>query len=762
MSLPNAPAFQRSLSALAIASILAGCASQPVADIRREGRLDGPVAGTPASATVVGANGEIVSTPLPEQEAGPTAQIRRGTGQVINRQAAAAPLPNPGGSSGAATFNFEGESLHAVVKAILGDMLGQNYVIAPGVQGTVTLATPKPVSPADAMNLLEMVLGWNNARMVYSGGRYNIVPADQALAGNVAPRTGPASSARGFEARTVPLKYVSATEMEKILKPYARPSAIVGVDNARNVITLSGSRTELENYLRTIEIFDVDWLSGMSVGVFPLQSGRASRVVADLEKVFGEQSKSPVAGMFRFMPLEGANAILVITPQAAYLDDIQQWLERIDGAGGDPRLFSYELKYIKARELAARLSEVFGNGSGGSSGGTSAPSLMPGLESAELRDTDDGATAAIGGAPQGDEASLGGGTGGTGGAGGSTPSMSLGGGGNSRGGGAGSVSFEVDGQRVGVSAVDETNSLLVRATPQAWRSMREVIERLDVMPMQVQIEAQVVEVTLSGALEYGVNWFFENAVSDAATAGGAGLPNAAARSIWGDLRGSVRPVSGGTGGLAWTFLGNNAAAVISALDQVTDLKLLQTPSIFVRNNAEATLNVGSRIPIESVTVDPGIGNGATFSQVQYLDTGVILKVRPRITRDGMVFLDIVQEISSPGPRETGQRNVSINTRKVKTETAVQSGETVMLAGLISDGVTRGSSGFPGLSRIPVLGGLFGRQTSRTDRSEVVVLLTPTVVRNPLEVRQLTDEYGQRFRALTPMRPKPRTQGIEVR
>jgi general secretion pathway protein D len=749
------PVLRHGTVALAIASLLAGCATPAVPRVARDGRLDGPAAGTSsATGTTTGANGDVVTTPLATQPDGPRAQIRRGTGTVINNRVASAPPSRLGGSSGAATFNFEGESLQAVVKAILGDMLGQNYVIAPGVQGTVTLATPKPVSPAEALNLLEMVLGWNNARMVYTGGRYNIVPADQALAGTVAPRTGPASSARGFEARTVPLKYVSATEMEKILKPYARPNAIVNVDNGRNVITVAGTRAELENYLRTIETFDVDWLSGMSVGVFPLQSGRATTVVSDLEKVFGETSKSPVAGMFRFLPLEGANAVLVITPQAAYLDDIQQWLERIDGAGGEARLFSYELKYIKAKDLADRLSEVFGSSRGGGGSDTgAAPSLMPGLNSAELRDTDNGATAAIGGAPTPSNE-------GTGNSTGMSSSLSL----NPRSGGNGSVSLDVDGQRVGVSAVDETNSLLVRSTPQAWRSIRDVIERLDVMPMQVQIEAQVVEVQLTGALQYGVNWFFEQAVSDPTSVGGAGLPNAAGRNIWGDLRGSIRPADVTNPGLAWTFLGRNAAAVINALDQVTDLQLLQTPSVFVRNNAEATLNVGSRIPISSVTVDPGTGTGGvTYSQVQYLDTGIILKVRPRITRDGMVFLDIVQEVSSPGTAADRNGNVRIDTRKVKTETAVQSGDTVMLAGLISDGVTKGSSGFPGLSRIPVVGGLFGRQTSRTDRNEVIVLLTPTVVRNPQEVRDLTDEYTKRFRAMEPLhRADKRKTGTNVR
>ena len=338
--------------------LLAACASVPTPEVRRQADLD-------RGAAV----GEAQTSPLnsvEEPETGPQAVIRRGNGQMINRSAASAPPPSLAGmSGGGASFNFEGESVHAVVKAILGDMLGQNYVIAPGVQGTVTLGTPKPVSPAQAMTLLEQVLAQNNARMVYSDGRYNIMPADQALAGTLAPRTGPASNARGFEVRVVPLRFISASEMKKVLEPYARPNAIVGIDSTRNVITLSGTRSELENYLRTVEIFDVDWLSGMSVGVFPLESGRASKVVADLEKVFGESSKTPSAGMFRFMPLEGANAVLVITPQASYLDQIQDWLERIDGAGESSRLFSYELKYIKAKDLADRLAEVFGAGRSG-------------------------------------------------------------------------------------------------------------------------------------------------------------------------------------------------------------------------------------------------------------------------------------------------------------------------------------------------------------------------------------------------------------
>lgn len=712
------------VAALVVLALLAGCASGPVPSIRREAvpRAPDQVVQPGQSGVQTHALGSV-SDAEPDQS-GPRPQIRRGTGRFIDTTVANLPPPGLPATTGEATFNFEGESLHAVVKAILGDMLGQNYVIAPGVQGTVTLATPKAVSSAEAINLLDQVLGWNNARMIYSGGRYNIVPADQALAGTVAPRSGGASNARGFEVRTVPLRYVSAEEMKKILEPYARANAIVDTDSSRNVISVGGTRAELQNYLRTIEIFDVDWLAGMSVGVYPLQSGKATRVVEDLEKVFGQESKSPVAGMFRFMPLEGTNAVMVITSQPSYLDDIQQWLDRIDGAGGAMQLYSYELKYIKARDLADRLSEVFGGSSRGSEdGGGGSPSLMPGLDSAEISSDDSGSSMDFGN------------KGGSGGG-----SMSLG---NTRSGNA-SVSLEIGGDKVGVSAVEETNALLVRSTPQAWKSIRDVISQLDVMPMQVHIEAQVVEVQLSGELEYGVNWFFENAVTD------NNLPSALGRTSWSTLSGSVGQGAGNPGGLAWTFLGRNAAAVIKALDSVTDVNMLQTPSVVVRNNAEATFNVGSRIPVSSVTVNPGVGNDTSYSQVQYLDTGVILTVRPRITKDGMVFLDIVQEVSAPGGKEDRFGNVRIDTRKLKTEAAIQSGDTVMLAGLIRDSSARGSRGFPGLNRIPVLGGLFGTQTSVTQREETIVLLTPKIIRDPQQARDLTDEYGRRFRALQPL------------
>jgi general secretion pathway protein D len=687
-----------------LVTMLAGCVTPSAPVVQRN-----PDAMVIRHAPIGNADGELVGTGNGGDKPPAVASIHRGSGQVINTRAASAPPPNLG-SSGEATFNFEGESLHAVVKAILGDLLQQNYVIAPNVQGTVTLATPRPVSGAQALSLLEMVLAWNNARLIWSDGRYNIVPADQAVPGNLAPRTGSAANARGYEVRAIPLKYISASEMEKLLKPYARDRAIVQVDASRNLIVLGGTRAELQNYMRTIEIFDVDWLAGMSVGVFPLQSAEATKVVTELEKVFGEGSKTPLAGMFRFMPLEGQNAVMVITPQASYLPRVEEWISRMDAGGQGSRLFVYEVKYVKAADLAEQLGKVYGNTATTT---TSGPSLMPGLEPVEVRTTD---------MPPAD-----------------APLPS-----NSAPATSGDQTLNIGGGEVGISAVEESNSLLVRASASQWESIRRAIERLDSMPLQVHIEAQVVEVKLTGDLSYGVSWFFGNAIGPAAD-----LTASQAANDWHNTATAIAAT-----GNAFTFLGPSAKVIINTLDSVSDVRILSAPSVLVRNNVEADFNSGQQIPVASTILNNNGNTNTdnTYSQVQFRQTGVSLKVKPRISGNGMVFMEITQDVSSvsaDGP--VIGTNPSVDNNKLHTEVAVMSGETIALAGLIKTEQGNGSGGIPYLSRIPVIGALFGTRTVRDNRQEILVLITPTVIRDPGEARRYTDEYGERFRALEPLR-----------
>ena len=158
-----------------------------------------------------------------------------------------------------------------VVKMILGDLLGENYIISAGVSGTVTFSTARPVTPEQAFSILEMLLSWNNLALVYVDGQYSVVPSANAVRGNLTPRVGSAEQARGYEVRAVPLDYIAPTEMEKLLQPYAKEGAILKADNARSIIVVAGSRRELENYMATIDVFDVDWIKGMSIGLITLE-----------------------------------------------------------------------------------------------------------------------------------------------------------------------------------------------------------------------------------------------------------------------------------------------------------------------------------------------------------------------------------------------------------------------------------------------------------------------------------------------------------
>lgn len=695
-----------------------GCASPPMPHVHR----------TPARDTASAATQTTADEAAVHLEAGqPRVEDGQPTGRtrpVLLSQPSRADDPVPRSErkrprfyGEAASFNFSNEAVQAVAQAVLGEMLGQKYTVAPGVQGSVTLVATTPIPPETALRMLEQALMANGLRLIYSDGMFHILPADQALSsGLTAPTPRMGGAGVGFESKIVPLHWISAAEMEKLVKPYARPSAIIDVDSTRNQITFAGSQEELRNYLRIVDTFDVDWMASMTVALIPVPSGRASTLAADLEKIFGSQSGLPTAGMVRLIPLDSAGVVVAMAAQAHVLDEVLNWVDRLDAKGGlGARLYTYDLKYIDAKELARRMDQVVDHAA-------LAGADVPITEETVRKDdmpADAEATSASGaneGAPEGSITSA------------STP---------------------IAMKDIAITAIEETNSVLVRANPSAWRTIREAIARLDVVPLQVHIEAQIAEVKMSGALRHGVSWFFDQAVTDPASQGGAGLPDTPVPSGWQSVRGSIQPATQGVG---WIFRGRSAAAVIGLLDQVSDVRVLQTPSIFVRNNTEAQFTAGSRIPVVTVSLNSSGGGQGTYNQVQYLETGTLLKVKPRITRDGTVFLDIEQEISTPGAVGSGDvnGNVRIDTNKLKTQVTVRAGDTVMLAGLTRDSRERSASGAPGLARLPVIGGLFGSQAAGSSRDELVMLITASVAANAAETRGLTDEYLRRFKALRPV------------
>jgi general secretion pathway protein D len=733
-------------------ALLAGCATPA----KKEGKRDGDIltAETILEPAPPLKNDEVVSgisvgPDVKSNRPPPKPEIDLGTGKFVNPQPAAK-VPS---GEGQVTFNFENQPVQAVVKAILGDMLQENYTIAPNVGGNVTYSTSRPIRREDALPVLEMLLSWTGNALVREGGRYTVMQSKDAIPGKLTPRLG-ASQQPGYGLRIFPLKYISASETAKLLKPYAKADAFVQIDPNRSLLVLAGTPSELDNYQRTIDTFDVDWMRGMSIGVFTLQHVEVAKMIPDLQKLFGTEGESPLAGMFRFMPIESTNSIVAITPQPEYLKQAEEWLYRLDrgGAENSVQLYIYNVKNLKAVDIADYLSEIFL----GTSGGGSRRSSTSGRVGQGLKPITMGGLGGSGGSmnyqnslrPQSAQEKT---------APASTPATS-----SSTTAGSGGSKKETD---IRISAIEENNQLMIMATPYEWESIQSAIRKLDVVPLQVQIEAKILEVSLTGGLSYGVQWYLAGLIGSAQGSVGNGTEYGTrpdGTRFGGKPQDRHRSSLGATGnagppnnsGFFYSFLNRNFEVAISALETSGQAKTLSAPSLVVLNNQEAQINVGSQLPVTQTSVS-GLGTTATYNSVQYLNTGVQLSVTPRVNPGGLVYIDVQQEVSNPpaGYSSTSGTNPAIEQRQLQTQIAVQSGQTVMLGGLIRDINNTTDKHVPFLGRIPVVGNLFGNTSTDKQRTELIVLITPRVITNSDEARQITEDYSRKFESLAPLRVK---------
>ena len=753
------------------AALLAGCAPQIRQDndysLQREA-----IAGThkpvpqPLNVGTEQQNPNLASATAPENH--------YGTGVFIN-----APSHTPSGRAanegGTITFNFDNQPVQAAVKAILGDVLHANYSISPDVKGTVTFATSQPVTEAEVLPILQMLLSWTGNALVQQNGGYMVVPVEQAAPGNLVPGLGAVSPGAGYAAQLFPLHYVSAEAMQKLLKPFADPKAFLLVDPVRNLLVMGGTPDELANYQRIIRTFDVDWLRGMSVAVIPLQHVQADDLVTQLQALFTEQAGGPIpaapvngdvanlaarprsenlSSMVRLIPLKHSNSLVVITPQPSYLDEVRKLVTTIDnGAGNASGLYVYNVLNVKASDLARHLNELFGNGTGNQQNavGAVAPGFSPLEQSAAGSlgaqqgfgsfSPDNNNFSGTFGSNGGDE--FGSGTAGITGA----TQMRRG-----QNAGQGAFAFTTS-EGVRIAAVNENNQLLIRATPGQWEKLLPVIERLDEKPLQVQIETRVLEVNLTGEFQFGVQYYLGGLIGTQ-----PGSPPNTNQSF------HRHQGAAGLGGvqystsdaLFYSFAGNDLQFALRALESSGDAKILSAPSTVVLNNQETTFKVGEKIPVVQTYLVPGVGTGSTTDafnagQVQYIDTGVLLDVVPRVSPGGLVYMDIQQVVSNPTSQDKNG-NYTIANRSLSTEVAVQSGQTVLLGGLIQQTDMNTDNGVPFLNRIPVLGRLFGTTDRNKTRTELIVLITPRIIRNPEDARRVTDEYETQFQSLQPILP----------
>jgi general secretion pathway protein D len=754
------PRLRSPLFCLATAVALAGCASTPGQFENDPALMQEALDGTGSQRAPLIESAPLTNTTNPSARAVPRQQIIRGTQTFVRSPGTAAGANGPAQASGDIVFNFTNQPIEAVINSVMGDLLHENYSIAQGVKGDVSFSTSKPVNKQQALSILETLLSWTDNAMIRQGDRYVILPANQAVAGKLVPEMPVARPSSGLSARLFPLHYISATEMQKLLKPFARDNAFLLVDPGRNVLSLAGTPDELANYQDTIDTFDVDWLKGMSIAVYGLQRATVGELMPELKKMFGPDSGMPMAGMVRFLPIDRTNSVVAISAQPRYLSEVGDWIHTIDeGGGNEPQMYVYDVRNMKASDLAKYLRQIYGNGQ---IKDDSAARVAPGLRTRSLSSLNGSGSSAGGMGLSGTGQGMGSGSG-----------MGLSGSNGGLQGGVQQNEEETDDEQTddnagGVEGTDSetagtesgaskrldditritaqksSNQLLIRTRPAQWAEIESAIKRLDNAPMQVQIETRILEVNLSGELDLGVQWYLGKLAGNSAS-----TTVANASGSQGALGGGGAGL-GATDALFYSFVSNNLQVALHALETNGRTQVLSAPSLVVMNNQQAQIQVGDNIPISQTTVNTNVSN-TTLSSVEYVQTGVILDVVPRINPGGLVYMDIQQQVSDADNTAASDSNGNprISTRSVSTQVAVQSGQTVLLGGLIKQDNSDTASSVPYLGRIPGLRWLFGSTSKSKKRTELIVLITPRVVTSNSQARQVTDDYRQQLQLIKP-------------
>ena len=672
---------------------------------------------------------------------------------------AASPQAQPAGAGDGYELNFENTPITTVAKTVLGDILGVGYIIDPRVQGTITLASGRPVPKADILYVLENALRVSNVVLIHDTAAYRLVPLGEAIgAGNIdrdASRTQP-----GYGISVVPLQYVSAGTIMKLLDSFAVKPGTVRADTARNMLLIQGSGAERRAAIETILSFDADWLQGQSVGIYPVRNSAPEPIITELEKIVNSGEGGLTQNMIKFQPISRMNSILLVSRQPSLLKTAARWIERLDNpSNASAGVRVYQVRYGEASQMAKVLNAIFVGGSSSVLNSTSnqiapdsgATLSSSGNQSAAGQSNATQVRQQLGVQPDQRNSSTLANTPRTANA--SAPTF---------GSAAPGASPVLPGVRITADVVN--NALLIYATQENYRIIERTLQQIDRPQLQVAIDATIAEVTLNNNLNYGVQFFLTSQNLGLGGDHGSILNTTATQAPTVDTTGVASAFLSRTFPAFNFLVGSEAqpSVILNALHAVTDVKVLSNPSLVVIDNQAATLQVGDQIPISTGSANVLTTSNTIVNTIDYKDTGIILRVVPRVSVNGNVRLDIDQEISSvSNANGTATLTPTVSERKVKSSISVASGQTVLLAGLISENQERDRSGIPLLDQLPgAVGDVFSNTSNTITRTELIIFIRPQIIRDSVDAHLVAEELRSKLQGNENARVGPLTPQIK--
>ena len=592
---------------------------------------------------------------------------------------------------------FENAEVNFVARTILGDTLKANYAIDPRVHGTITLGAPRPISRRQLLQLLEVALRGAGAAMTNQDGTYRIVPVSDAT-GIGSTNVGPDAGEPGYGTTALPLSKISAETLGKIMDGFGAPSGSIKIDAARNMLIVRGTTSERQWVIDTALAFDVDWMRNQSVGVFPVNRSSPEVMINELNQIAD-------SSVVRFQPISRMNAILAVGKSPDTIREVKNWIARLDRQSDlGPRAHVYRLKSADARKVVSVLRDIFGGGSNAQESASSSPQApapiakSPGASTAPPPEPTRATDAA-----------------------GKIPDLS------------GGVDPNGPGARLRITADVAGNAVVVYASDHEYKPIERTIIDLDRPTPEVSIEAIAAEVTLTDQLNYGVQYFLStsaNGAQGSLSQLSAALPLTQAIPGFNAVLGNI----------------SSPKVVINALRDVTDVKVLSSPSLVVADSQPAVLQVGDQVPVTTGTATSTVTTqSAIVNSVSYVDTGIILRVTPHIYRTNQVKLEIEQEVSAVEQNANATTlTPTISQQKVKSTIDVTSGQTILLAGLISQQVNKEKTGIPGVVDIPILGNALSNATNSATRKELIIFVKPQIIRHTTDAQKIATDLRARM------------------
>jgi general secretion pathway protein D len=670
-------------------------------------------------------------------------------------------LPPPSTAGGMVSLNFNRADLVEIIH-ILAQHLRLTYTIDPEVKGIVTIHSAEPLRPEDLLPIFHQVLRMNNAVAVRTGNIYRITTIKDAK-GLVRPVAQGREDS--FALQVVPVRFFSAAEMKKLLTPFLTPGGEL-VDYPRgNFLVIIDLPSNIQRLIEIADMVDVQVFAGTRMEIYQPKVASAEELAAEMTKVMQYYAASaPQQENFasQFVPLPRINQLLVISHSEAAWTYTRRWLERVDVAGEGPgrRIFIYPVENGKAIELADVLTQALGQATTGrressrtlqdlhrstpggfgqfDSGSRSSSSPFGRSGFQQQSQPLGGAYAAVpvpGQPPP------------------SAPTPGVAPGLPSVPGAPRPPAPAAPGakpeEQLRIVPDPGTNSLIIYGTVQEFQNIKNILKDLDIIPRQVLMDVMVAEVSLTGSESFGVEYELFRKYNpsifgqtfDSQGAIRSGIFNQATRPA--TENSPFAQFLNGISGVAGR--GNTIRAFISALATDNRAKILSSPSVLATDNRPARIQVGREIPVLSSQSQSVVGDSPIVNSVQYRNTGVILTIIPQVNSQGLVNLQVKQEVSDVGAPSFGNTNSpSFTTRDAETTAVVQDGDTLAIGGIISDTTRRDRTGVPYLMDLPVLGRLFGTTNDTTDRTELVMLITPHVVRNRDEAQQVTEGFRDKL------------------